>query len=163
MVQYLALALPATVWEQPSSLRDLMGVMPICASRARFVDLNLHYGNGNKLRFQPVVPSPFGHIPGPVLLTQRPIKWPGSNSPRTWQVTHLPTHLVIGLLSEDPNVDPKVDPCFSATLLNKVLDAVPSTQGPKKIYVHWAPHNKPANQGLCCRFSNSLVTCSNQA
>lgn len=45
-------------------------------------------------------------------------------------------HLVIGVLSKDPTVDPEEDPCPSATLLNKVLDTVPFTQGPERIHTH---------------------------
>lgn len=38
---------------------------------------------------------------------------------------HLSMHLVKGLQSEDPTSDPEVNPCPSATLLNKVLEIVP--------------------------------------
>ena len=46
-------------------------------------------------------------------------------------VRAIPTiHLVISLLTEDP----KVNFCLSATLLSKVLKAVPLTQGPDRIH-----------------------------
>lgn len=40
------------------------------------------------------------------------------------------------LLIEDLTMDPEADPCLSTTLLNKVLEAVPSTQGPDQISAH---------------------------
>lgn len=61
------------------------------------------------------------------LLSNQAVALPG-----LWEVTHLSTHLVIGPPSEDPNVDPEVDSCSSVTLLNKVLDEVPSTQRSKR-------------------------------
>lgn len=45
-------------------------------------------------------------------------------------------HLVIGALSKDPVVDPEEDPCPRASLLNKVLERVPFTQGPDRIHIH---------------------------
>lgn len=45
----------------------------------------------------------------------------------TWQDTHLAMHPVRNLLSEDQTVDPKADPCYITTKLNKVLDVVQST------------------------------------
>ena len=53
--------------------------------------------------------------------------------PGTWWESH-PPHWVEDLLSEERTVDPEVDSCPSIALLNKVLEAVPSTQGPNRIH-----------------------------
>ena len=45
-------------------------------------------------------------------------------------------YLVIGLLSKNPAADSEVDLCFTATLLNKVLDAILFAQGLDRTHVH---------------------------
>lgn len=40
----------------------------------------------------------------------------------TWQEPHPPIHTSLSLLTEDPTVDPEVDTCPSASLLNNLLE-----------------------------------------
>ena len=72
-------------------------------------------------------------------------------------------YLVIGLLSGDPYMDPKADPCPSPTLLNKVLQVVTSTRGLEGIHTSIRPSIKPTNHRCYCRPSKSLKTGSNAA
>lgn len=72
-------------------------------------------------------------------------------------------YLVIGPLTEDATVKPEENPCSSAILLNKVLEAVILTQGPHRIHAHQALHNKPVKLEPHCRPSNSLIIGTNKA
>lgn len=47
--------------------------------------------------------------------------------------------MAIGPLSEDPTVNLEVDSGSSITLLNKILEAVPPTQGPGATHTHQDP------------------------
>ena len=47
--------------------------------------------------------------------------------------------MVTDLLSEDQTVNSEADPGPSTTLLNKVAEAIPSTQGPDRIPIHLSP------------------------
>lgn len=62
------------------------------------------------------------------------------------------TQQVIGLLSEDPNVEPEVNAYPNATLQNKVLEGVPFTQEPDRI------HTQPRPWKQTCQLQIQLQT-----
>lgn len=64
---------------------------------------------------------PLIHGPEPVLLAQKPNQGAGKRPPRDLAGT-TPIHTSLSLLTEDPTVDPEVDTCPSASLLNNLLE-----------------------------------------
>ena len=110
-----------------------------------------------------MVPAPFSHSQGEACLLRDLHSDKAATFPGTWQVSYPFAHLVIGTVAEAATVDHEGAPCSSATILNKVLKVVTSTQGPDGIIAHQASYTKPANLGPHCRLSNILLIGANKA
>lgn len=121
----------ATVREQ-SRPKDLVGYMLIYASKSASANLNLGCGNWN---------SPwtwFQHLSAMVHGQSCPPRVPPSDQagvlPGTGQEPNPVRHLANRPNGLEHNCYSEADPCPEVTLLNKVLEVVPSIQGPDRIH-----------------------------